>query len=69
MLMKQILLTVIGVVFFSVFISAQITTPIIKAAFGVDADLRANYFNGFVQSGNDDWFKSSSPESLISYTS
>jgi len=56
MLMKQILLTVIGVVFFSVFISAQITTPIIKAAFGVDADLRANYFNGFVQSGNDDWF-------------
>jgi hypothetical protein len=36
--------------------SAQITTPIIKAAFGVDADLRANYFNGFVQSGNDDWF-------------
>ena len=35
---------------------AQITSPIIKAAFGVDADLRANYFNGFVQSGNDDWF-------------
>jgi hypothetical protein len=56
MLMKQILLTVIGVVFFSIVISAQITTPIIKAAFGVDADLRANYFNGFVQSGNDDWF-------------
>ena len=56
MLMKQFLLTVIGVVFFSVFISAQITTPIIKAGFGVDADLRANFFNGFVQSGNDDWF-------------
>ncbi len=56
MLMKQILLTAIGVVFFSIIISAQITTPIIKAAFGVDADLRANYFNGFVQSGNDDWF-------------
>ena len=56
MLMKQILLTVIGVVFFSVIVSAQITTPIIKAAFGVDADLRANFFNGFVQSGNDDWF-------------
>ncbi len=34
----------------------QITTPIIKANFGVDADLRSNYFNGFVQSGNDDWF-------------
>ena len=35
---------------------AQITTPIIKARFGVDADLRANYFNGLVQTGNDDWF-------------
>ncbi len=56
MLMKQILLAVTGVVFSSIIISAQITTPIIKAAFGVDADLRANYFNGFVQSGNDDWF-------------
>jgi hypothetical protein len=56
MLMKQILLTVLGVVFFSTIVPAQITTPIIKAAFGVDADLRANYFNGFVQSGNDDWF-------------
>src|SRR5215470_7571 len=37
-------------------LTAQITTPVIKASFGVDADLRANYFNGFVQSGNDDWF-------------
>jgi hypothetical protein len=36
--------------------SAQITTPIIKAGFGVEADLRHNFFNGFVQSGNDDWF-------------
>ena len=54
--MKQFLLSVLGVVFFSVVVSAQITTPIIKAAFGVDADLRANFFNGFVQSGNDDWF-------------
>lgn len=54
--MKQFLLFVSGVIFFSVVVSAQITTPIIKAAFGVDADLRANYFNGFVQSGNDDWF-------------
>jgi hypothetical protein len=35
---------------------SQITTPIIKAGFGVDADFRANFFNGFVQSGNDDWF-------------
>ncbi len=54
--MKQILLFLFGVVFFSTVGSSQITTPIIKAAFGVDADLRANFFNGFVQSGNDDWF-------------
>jgi len=36
---------------------SQITTPVIKANFGVDADLRCNYFDEFVQSGNDDWFK------------
>ena len=54
--MKQILLFLLGVVFLSTICSSQITTPIIKAAFGVDADLRANYFNGFIQSGNDDWF-------------
>lgn len=35
---------------------AQITTSIIKANFGVDADLRSNFFNNFPQSGNDDWF-------------
>ena len=56
MLMKHFILSLLGVVFYSVIVSAQITTPIIKAAFGVDADLRANFFNGFVQSGNDDWF-------------
>lgn len=37
-------------------VQAQITTPIIKANFGVEADLRSNYFNGLIQSGNDDWF-------------
>ena len=36
---------------------AQITGPVIRAGFGVDADLRANYFNGFIQSGNDDWYR------------
>lgn len=36
--------------------NAQTITPVIKAGFGVEADLRANYFNNFVQSGNDDWF-------------
>jgi hypothetical protein len=37
-------------------IGAQITTPVIKAGFGVDGELRANYFNNFLQAGNDDWF-------------
>jgi hypothetical protein len=35
---------------------AQIVTPTINANFGVDADLKANYFNGAVLSGSDDWF-------------
>lgn len=34
----------------------QITTPVTRSGFGVDADLRSNFFNGFVQSGNDDWY-------------
>ena len=40
---------------------AQITTPVIRANFGVDADLRANYYNNFIQSGNDDWFNNGAP--------
>lgn len=35
---------------------SQITTPVIRANFGVDADMRANYFNGSLQAGNDDWY-------------
>jgi hypothetical protein len=51
-------LPVLFIFFFLTLLSkAQITTPIIKANFGVDADLRSNFFNGLVQSGNDDWFK------------
>jgi hypothetical protein len=38
--------------------TAQVTTPQIKARFGVDADLRSNFYNGFLQAGNDDWFTS-----------
>lgn len=38
------------------FLNAQITTPVIKARFGVDGELRANFFNNLVQAGNDDWF-------------
>lgn len=38
------------------FFYGQITTPVINARFGVDGELRANYYNGAVASGNDDWF-------------
>lgn len=55
--MKTILRTVLPLFFIPVLLTAQITTPVIRANFGVDADLRSNYFNGLVQSGNDDWFK------------
>jgi hypothetical protein len=41
--------------------SAQITTPAVKAGFGVDADLRSNFYNGFIQAGNDDWFSNGVP--------
>lgn len=40
----------------AVLIQAQITSPVKRANFGVDADLRANFFDGFVEVGNDDWF-------------
>lgn len=40
-----------------IILTAQITTPVIKANFGVDAELRANFFNGIVQPASDDWFK------------
>ena len=36
---------------------AQITTPVKKANFGVDGDLRANFFNNAIETGNDDWFR------------
>ncbi len=55
--MKTILRIVASLLFIPVMLTAQITTPVIRANFGVDADLRSNYFNGLVQSGNDDWFK------------
>ena len=54
--MKRILLCFILISVYLFTATAQITTPQIKAGFGVDADLRSNYFNGFIQSGNDDWF-------------
>lgn len=36
----------------------QITSPVIKANFGIDGDLKSNYFNHFLTLGKDaDWFK------------
>jgi hypothetical protein len=41
----------------SIFANGQITTPIVKANFGVDGDLRANYLQGTgVTGAADDWF-------------
>jgi hypothetical protein len=40
---------------FLVPLSAQITTPVIRANFGVDGDMRANSYNGQLQP-SDDWF-------------
>jgi len=42
--------------FFQQLVSAQITIPVVRANFGVEADLRANYFNNLVTSSGDDWF-------------
>lgn len=50
------LLSFLLLILFSNASSAQITTPVIKANFGVDADLRANYFNGAINSAVDDWY-------------
>jgi hypothetical protein len=56
--MKQIIpyLFLCLVVFYGQLTTAQITSPQIKARFGVDADLRSNFFNNALQAGNDDWF-------------
>jgi Secretion system C-terminal sorting domain len=53
--MKKILFTLLNACIFY-FASSQITIPVIKANFGVDADLRANYFNGAINSAADDWY-------------
>jgi len=54
--MKTYLLFVLIMLTNALVVYAQITTPVIKARFGVDGDLRANYTNGAVQTGNDDWY-------------
>lgn len=54
--MKTKLLLITTFCFFKT-ICGQITTPVIKANFGVDGDLSANFFNEVVNFGNDDWFR------------
>jgi hypothetical protein len=58
--MKRILLSVYIIVG-SFLAQGQITDPVIKANFGVEADLRTNFFDGFLQAGNDDWFGNGDP--------
>jgi len=53
--MKQFIRLLILMVWLPLFSASQITTPIIKAGFGVDADMRARFFNGVLQT-SDDWF-------------
>src|SRR5687767_6598160 len=54
MRMKTPLLSFL-IALFSLTASAQIISPTMKAAFGVDGDLKARSFNGGLQSG-DDWY-------------
>ena len=54
--------TILRVLFLSMCfhnVNAQITTQQLKAGFGVDGELRANFYSNIPQSGNDDWFSMS----------
>ena len=54
--------TILRVLFFLLCVhhgKAQITTQTLKAGFGVDGELRANFYSNIPQSGNDDWFSMS----------
>src|SRR5688572_15308191 len=51
--MKTFLLSFSLIITFS--LKAQITTPIVKAFFGVDGEVKARNVNGALQS-SDDWF-------------
>lgn len=51
--MKQLLLSLF---LFVVLTNQTLTAQQIKARFGVEGDLRSNFYNGFLQVGNDDWF-------------
>ena len=63
--MKKTVLLITLFMLFAGLANAQIITPVIKANFGIDADLRANFFNGSVDPGNDDWFNNGTPGSGV----
>lgn len=55
--MKQLLLSLfLLVALTNQTLTAQITVAQKKARFGVEADLRSNFYSGFLEIGNDDWF-------------
>ena len=55
--MKQLLLSLFLVVALTnQTLTAQITYAQKKARFGVEADLRSNFYGGFLEVGSDDWF-------------
>ena len=54
--MKRLLLYVVPILLIAQISEAQITGPVTRANFGVEAELRANYFNGTITSVGDDWF-------------
>lgn len=58
--MKKLLHSVV-LLFIVIVTKAQVTTPALNANFGVDADLRSNYYDGFLTAGNDDWFGNGDP--------
>lgn len=53
--MKKIL-SFFYLLFFVQLAKAQITTAVLKANFGIEGDLRSNYFNLAHSPGEDDWF-------------
>jgi hypothetical protein len=54
--MGRIVHLILLLLVFSSGLNSQITSPVIRANFGIDADLRANYFNNALHAGNDDWY-------------
>lgn len=55
--MKTFVLTILLIIFCATAGYTQITSPVTRANFGVDADLRANFFDGAAQGSGDDWFR------------